>query len=323
MTRIAKLTAVMLLALLLCGCSTVAPGNLAETTMVPGTDPVTPVAEAPEALRIDEEIALFFRYADQPYLAQEIRTVTQLPSQAWEQTIINALLSGPETHSTRLSPLFPEGTQLVSTTREGRTLFVTLSSEVMNAYPDEPAAWQQDAYWAQEVPRRRLLCMQSLAATITENSDVDRIQVFVAQSDVDGVSYRLPQSYFRLNDSATPAAMLTRDGSVLLTPDNTARAITDAWVKQDWAAQYQYVLTDDANLSQRSFTAAMEALPRLTGCTCSSGTISADGQSASYALTATIADGRTTHTQSGMLRLTRSGALWCVTLPQLTGWLEE
>ena len=323
MKRIAKLTAVMLMALLLCGCSTAVHGNLAESTMIPGTSPITPVAEAPEALRIDEEITLFFRYADQPYLAQEIRTVTQLPSQAWEQTIINALLSGPETHSPRLSPLFPDGTQLISTARDGRTLFVTLSGEVMNRYPDEPASWQQDAYWSQEVPRRRLLCMQSLAATITENIDVDRIQVFVAQSEADGACFRLPQSYFRLNDSATPAAMLTRDGSVLLTPDNTARTITDAWLKQDWATLYQYVLTDDANVNQRSFTAVMESLPRLIDCVCSSGTVSVDGQTASFALTATLDDGRTTHTQSGMLRLTRSGALWCVTLPQLTGWLEE
>ena len=319
MKRYIRLISLLCFAVLLCGCTAAVPS---QNELPPRENPITPVAEAPDALRTDAEVMLYFRYADQPYLAQEVRTVTQLPSQAWEQTLINALLSGPETHSSRLTPLFPEGTRLISTSREGRTLFVTFSDEIMNGYSDEPASWQNDARLAQEIPLRRKLCMQSLVATVTENSDIDRVQVFVEQSAA-ASSQRLPQAYFKTTESDTPAPPLTRDGSVLLTPDNTVQAMIRAWLTQDWSTLYCYLPEDGSHLDLRSFTDTMEALPRLIDCTASSGSISADGQPASFALSATVADGQSSRTESGMLRLTRSGAVWCATLPQLTGWLEE
>ena len=314
----------LLLTALLCGCTPAAQSIPHQTGDSGASQPVAPVAEAPESLHIDANVALFFRYMDEPYLAAEARTVTQRPSQPWENTLISALLSGPETHSTRLNALFPQGTRLIATAREGRTLFVTLSSEIMNAYSDEPVHWQDDAYWSAEVPRRRQLCMQSLVATVTENSDVDRVQVLVAQADASGSSYRLPQSYFKTTDIESPAPLLTRDGAVLLTPENTMQRIASAWLQQDWAALYSYLRSESsealpARMDYRAFVSTMEALPRLTACTVSSGSVSFDGAQATFSLTATAAGEQPI---SGIVRLVRTGSVWCITLSELTGWLE-
>lgn len=314
-------------ALVLSSCQAViTPGSLAVSTMAPDTNPVTPLANASETLRTDETVTLYFRYMDEPFLAAEHRALSQLPTQSWEHVLISALISGPETRSNRLSGLFPEGTRLISAEHDGRTLHVTLSGEIMNGYPDEPAGWHADPYWSQEVPRRRALCMQSLAAAVMENSDIDRIQVFVQQGDGSGMSTRLPLAYFKLDDSDAPAPMLTRDGSMLLTPENTMHAILTAWMQCDWATLYCYLSDADVQggaVDVRAFTAMMEALPRITSFEHSSGSMSADGSTFTFSLTASLLDNRTTRSEQGIIRLHRSEGLWVVTITQLTGWLEE
>lgn len=110
--------------------------------------------------------------------------------------LISQLLLGPGTASADLNVLFPEGTRVLSTVRQGRTLFVTLSREIMNGYPDEPVDWQEDAEWRTEAPLRRVLCMQSLVATVTENCDVDQVQVLVQAGSTGSGSLRLKQNYF-------------------------------------------------------------------------------------------------------------------------------
>ena len=325
MKRLLIVLMLLFSALLLAGCSVaITPGNLAVSTMAPGTDPVTPLANASDTLRTDETVTLYFRYMDEPYLAAEHRAMSQLPTESWEYVLIHALISGPETRSNRLNGLFPEGTRLIATEHDGRTLHVTLSSEIMNDFPDEPSDWAADPYWAQEVPRRRSLCMQSLAATVVENSDVDRIQIFVQQPD--GSVTRLPLSYYRHADDSTPAPMLTRDAGLLLNPDNTMHVILHAWLRRDWTTMYRYLSDEDSQaggMDERAFVTAMENAPHLISYECSGGTVSVGGSTVTFTVYARVMDNRTEHTEEGVIRLHRDESLWTVTMTQLTGWLEE
>ena len=101
------------------------------TPVSPAPSSTVPAAEAPAEMQRQGTATLYFRYLDEPYLAPETRVVNQTPSRPYEQVLISALLSGPTGHD--LTALFPPGTRVISTTRQGRTLFITFSQELLNA----------------------------------------------------------------------------------------------------------------------------------------------------------------------------------------------
>lgn len=316
--------------LALSACSA-GPGTVhgATATLVPGTDPTLPEALAPADLASRETATLYFRFQGEPYLAPEMRTITQSPSQPYELSLIGALLAGPGTRSTDLMPLFPEGTRVLSTVTQGRTLFVTFSQEIMNLFSDEPADWQSRPDWAEEVPLRRELCMQSLVATITENCDVDRVQVLVEQSGEMTGSLRLRADFYRRGGEGL-VGPLTREESLLLTPHNAVKVILQLWSNRDWQRLYRYVaLTDTATgvdrLSYRDFVTTMENQPMLVSCAVEGGSVSPDGHTVTFTLSAVLRshNGSSSATEGRILRISRENSQWRVTMSQLTGWLKE
>ena len=315
-------------ALLLGGCAPAAPLK-SMATVVPGMDPVLPQAHAPEALYTTQMATLYFRFQDEPYLAPESRVITQAPSEAWELALLTALLAGPGTHAASLTALFPEGTRVLSTARQGRTLFVTLSKELMNPYPDEPAGITAATADEASLMRRRL-CMQSLVATATENCDVDDVQVLVEQTGTAAESLRLKQRYFlTTEDDSLLVGVQTRQEELLLTPGNTLRVILDKWLTRDWARLYLYLMAKDPvsgveRPTLSDFVTAMENLPRLAGCDFSGGSVSPDGRWATFTLEAEFLDGSVIRNLPGrVVRLYRGGDLWQISMAQLTQWLEE
>ena len=310
--------------LLLTSCTATLPLGGSTATNVPGVSLRLPEAQAPATLDTRETATLFFRYQEEPFLAPETRIITTSPSRAYEMTLLTALLAGPGSHSTELKTLFPAGTRVLSTVTQGRTLFVTLSKEILSAYPDDSSVS------ASEQLMRRQLCMQSIVATITENCDIDRVQILVEQTGASSGSLRLQESYF-LEDPASTQLVgpMTRDDSLILTPARTVELICSLWKSRDWQRLYQYVALRDPStsaerVSYRDFVTAMENLPLLSGYTLSGGSVTLDGGQATYTLDATtLQGGRETIHQGRILRLCRENSLWRVTLPQLTGWLEE
>ena len=333
MKRIVCLLLCFSLCLLLTGCDSlqsVNPLTEAAATLVPGTDPELPRAEDSQPLRTSSESVLYFRFLDEPYLAQEIRTVTRTASQTYEMALINQLLLGPGTASAELSGLFPEGTRVISTVRQGRTMFITLSQEIMNAYADEPVDWQESSVWRQEVPLRRQLCMQSLVATVTENCDVDEVQVLVQSDGAAVSSLRLKQNYY-MDDSedAVLAEPLRRDDSLLLTADNALRIVLDSWVHQDWSRLYTLIATHDpqtgeSRCSEKEFMEQMTALPAVTAYTAGTLSLSADGICATCPVTFSVLreDGSLRTAEARILRLYSDDGIWKTSVTQLTGWME-
>lgn len=312
------------LALLLGGCASPIPVDGALSTNVPGTGSLLPDAQAPAEQDTLETATLFFRYLEEPFLAQETRLITHSPSRPYELSLLTELLSGPGSHSTDLTALFPPGTRVLSTVTQGRTLFVTLSQELLSGYADDKSTSLA------EQQLRRQLCMQSIVATITENCDIDQVQILVEQSGNATGSLRLQESYFLLDAQSTePVEPLTRQNDLILTPQRTAYLLCSLWCSRDWQRLYLYIARKDPStgaerVSYRDFVTAMENLPLLSSCTAEGGSITQDGTQATFTLTATtLSNGRETQLSGCTLRLCREGGLWRTTLSQLTGWLEE
>lgn len=315
MTRLLGL--LIALTLLFSGCATLSDPLSEAASPLADVHSQLPVPGAPNSLRSQETVTLYFRYLDEPYLAPESRPITLSPDQSREMALLSALLSGPDVQSPELSACFPTGVKALSTVRQGRTLFVTLSAQIMNSWPDEPSSWRDDPYWAQEAPLRRKLAMQSLIATITENCSVDSVQVLVEQSGYVTDSLRLRERYYLTTDDASLLApALRRDDSLLLTPHNTLQTILTLWHTRDWTRLNRY-LALNANID-------LAGLPHLTGFTFTGGAISPDGQSATFTLDATLRAGQTESSVTGrILRLHREAGLWRISPDQLTGWLED
>ena len=315
----------LVLLLLLAGCSSIAsmPIRTLENVSLPPSSDTSIVTE-------DVPAALYFRYWDEPYLACEWRFISRTRSQSYEQALLEELLSGPSARSTELTGLFPVGSRILSAVRQGRTLFVTFSSEIMNSYPDEPIDWQEYEYWLTEAPLRRRLCMQSIVATITENCDVDQVQILVEQTVSVTGSLRLRQNYF-LDDSEDDILVgpMQRDDNVLLNCEQAMHHFFALTLSQDWEKLYRCIPDNDAltaveKPSYSDFVAQMKDLPTLTSYSLSVPTMSLDGQEAIIQVngSATLPSLRRVALPSRIFRMTRQDGLWKVSLSQLREWME-
>lgn len=311
-----RLAILLLCCLLLCGCS---PAPLQSSPNPPGAQIPAPVQEAPAAQEL--QAVLWFRCGEEPLLAPEGRSLRVGAGQSLPQVLLQALLSGPS--SAELSPLFPQGTRLISVTQSGRRMFVTLSRHILNAYGDEPSAWQADPLWAREVPLRRTLAMQAIAATLSENCPVDEVVILVETTDAATDSLRLREGYYTLDGNEAIADPLRRDESLLLTPGRTAEVILQCWQDQDFVRLYRYLASTDpatgaARPAREEFLALMAQTPVLISGSAAGGSL--DGQRAVFTLSGQwLRDGQAVPFEGLTLRLTREKGVWRVGLSELTG----
>ena len=274
--------------------------------------PAPSVSSTP--LEVDQAV-LWFRFGEEGLLAPEARALTLHRGENPAHAILTALLSGPSAAAMELRSLFPRGTELVSLTQEGGVMFVTLSHHMMNAYPDEPKGWQTDPYWAVEVPLRRVLAVQAIAATLTENALAQEVVILVAQSSAGEGALRLQNSYFCDGRSGV-AAPITRDESLLLTPSRTAEIILQCCQETDWARLYRYMAHADRP-SQEVLAYTMSLLPRLTRYEVAGGSL--NGDQAVFTISGAMLMGSVESPFTGrILHLTKERGLWRVAFPHLT-----
>lgn len=316
-----KLLPLLLMLLLLTGCS--ADPLLPVTTNDPSAQVPSPTA-APEKAWRQESATLWFRFGSEALLAPESRVLSLSPTAPYEFSLLQALVSGPSASSPELRSLFPPGTQILSTQRHDRRLFVTFSRQIMNAYADEPDNWGSSEFWRTEAPLRRELAMQAIAATVTENCDVDEVVILVEQQQVTN-SLRLRQSYYLTgSDSVSLADPLTRDETLLLTHRRCMEIILECWSTRDWQRLHQYTAAFDPSTGlqrpdEAAFADQMARLPHLTEYTVSFGSVSADGQQAVFSLTGRcMQDGSTIDLNNAVIRLHQENGQWRIAMSQLT-----
>ena len=311
-----KVLPLLIFCLLLTGCS---------------RDPLSPMAAdsaarlpAPvvEDLPVEENRAvMWFRFGDEPFLAPETRLLTTASTANYALTLLRTLAEGPGAASTELEGLFPQGTQVISAVQSGRVMFVTLSKHIMNGFADEPAAWRNDPFWAAEVPLRRELAMQAIAATLTENCAVDTVVILIDQSATD--SLRLRKAYYTQDGDMALAEPLIRNENLLLTPARTAEVVLQCWQESDWARLYRYVARTDPATglerpSEADFAAMMADGKHLLRATAQGGSV--HGSSAVFTVSGAYLDEGAEKAFTGMvLRLTKEKGVWRVGLSQICG----
>lgn len=306
----------LLLALLLTGCAARDP---IEAMVSTATDLTVPAPADGGVVPHQTDVTLWFRFTAEPLLAPEVRTIALSPTAPDELTLLQALTAGPAASSLELTGLFPPGTRVLATHRQGRTLFVTLSRQIMNDYADERSLTGDEA------SMRRRLAMQAIAATVTENCDVDAVVILVEHTHDGSGSLRLRQRFYRDgSDAAALAAPVLRDERLLLTPANTLALALQCWQERDWARLYPFIARTDGTTgaprpAYEDFAAQMASLPHLTSWTASGGHVSPDGQSALFTVTLTLQQGGQSHTAAWNLRLRRERGIWRISLSDLTG----
>lgn len=254
------------------------------------------------------DAVLYFRYAKTPMLGWERRNlVYQMPT-PYEKALVQALIEGPGSLYPHFSPLFPKGTQVLSTQVQDDLLLVTFNEALLNPYPDEglfnPASQAEGRL-------KRVLAMDSLVNTITENTSLNRVQVLVRSETKITDSMRLSARYYlEANDSILPP--LTRSEAHLMTPRASSTLFCECWKIKDFSSLPYLSLS----LSDK--------IPLLIDYSLSSGTVSPDGQNAIVLLNGNIqkTDGSQTRINALPLKLEQKEGLWVVTMKSLPYFSE-
>lgn len=322
--KLIALLALLGVALGLNGCVTSPPESLMRTE--PADSAALVDAETAALAGDEEEAALYFRYGDSAYLAPEQRQIVVEKNESPEMALVKALVAGPSASASALSPLFPPGTEVLAVSGQGDTLYVTFSEALLGRYSDEPGDTSADA-WKREFPLRRQLCMDALAATLTEAGYCTRVQVLVYREVSSVTSLRLTNSFFTRDEDATPVSPLTRDEDTLLTPHNAAAFILNAWMTQDWETLYSLLKKDDSAdprpAGQTAF-AAFSAARVLTGFQVGHGSVSQNGQVAVVNGEMTLrADGEDAFIAGYPIRLERENGLWKISYARLLALMNQ
>ena len=259
-----------------------------------------------------QKITLYFRYGDSAYLAPEQREIQVKRNESLEKAIAAALIQGPAASNLTLSGLFPPGTEVLAATAQGDTLFITFNEAFLGRYADEPADTSSGTWRAESALRRRL-CLQSLAAALTEEGLCAQVQVLVYRSAVQATSMRLQAGFLDRSNDDTLLPPIARDESCLLTPYNTACLLLQAWQARDWETLYDLTAKEgeSARAGEQSALDAFSAARMLTAYSLSPGTVSFDGQTAVLTASLTVQDRDADQTVTGYpILLLREEGVW-------------
>ena len=318
MIRNRKKSALLLLilcALCLSACAISPPDSLKRG----GVDSHSLISASTAELAPDEkQIALYFRFQDSSFLAAEPRTVVVQRNENLEKAIVRALISGPL--NTELTPLFPMGSEVVDAATQDGTLFITMNEGFLGRYSDEPGD-AASGYWKTEGPARRQLCLDALAATLTEAGLCVDTQILVYRGASQTTTMRLQAGFLTRTQDDAILPVLRRNEERLLTPHNTAVLVMQAWMAQDWEALYDLTAREGTQARPGEQTAfdVFAAGSVLTDFSLSCGSVSYNGQSAVITADLTLRGAGRDRTVSGYpLLLVREGGLWKADYGRLT-----
>lgn len=266
---------------------------------------------------------LYFRCGVTRWLEREQRNIPVTRSESYEKALVQALIDGPAQGS-RLSALFPAGTQVLSVIAEGRQLFVTFNERLMAAYADEGASISSAGYRAGEGRQRRELAMAALTNTLTESGEYARVQVLVrAETTLTG-SLRLSSRYY-LEDSDALPDPLTRQEAALMLPGYAADHLMTQWKNREWTALQEGLAQAPSDAAaQSALLRALEGSPSILQFTATPGTPAPDGSYAVVSLSLQYqAQGKPEKSISKWpLRLTRLNNCWQVPWASFSALLE-
>lgn len=203
--------------------------------------PLTPRAGEGQVSGV--EVTLYHRYLDTAYLGQEEYLLSVPMDSTVEKAIVSALLDGPDGRHTSLSSVFPEGTRVIAATKNGDTVTVTLNRAFLTVPEEATAVWQQDEYWAREVPLRRRMALEALVLSLTEDARCQQVQLLVEAQEEGAAPERLARAFFYPEEGNAGIALeaIARDVEALLTPRVTVQLALEAWLQKDFERLYNFL----------------------------------------------------------------------------------
>jgi len=283
------------------------------------------------AQRDTVSVTLYFRYMQTEYLAQEARVLEVARNETVEMAIVRALMDGPSAASLELAPLFTANDQLLGVRRENNgQVTVVLGPRFLDPPADAPQDWEQLDYWAQEVPRRRRLAIQSVTNALTEEGRCDTVRFLVSTDPEDMQGARVRNATFFGGDPDALLPPQTRQEGIVLTPHLALNVALDAWQRKDWLMLYAFLLRigpDGTVLpSQTDFlTRIGEEERTLLFYRTSAGTVSVDGATATLCVSARMMrkDGHDWEIEQAPVVMVRERGSWKLPYDTLMRLMRE
>ena len=305
------------LCFMLCGCETGNKETGNDSLMMPVMD-----ADASGLEGRKDVYTLYFRLGDTGYLASEERTLTVEKDDTPEMALIRCLIAGPAATSADLTPVFPKDTQVLATAKQGSTLFVTLNERFLSGYAAERADGTAEEKQA-ALRMEKELCLDALAATLTENGLCSRVQVLIYRNQMQGNSMRLEEDFLLQNGSTLPLEPAVRREETLYTPHNAAMRILTLWMNRNLPGLTD-CLTASGRPGEQALAEQMAASPEPPGFSLGHGQVSADGKAAVICADLTLHQNGSDWTQTGWpLTLTRERGVWKISWDALSGMMTE
>lgn len=262
--RLICLFIIALLALVSAGCAAPREGNV-ELNPIEG------------AVSTDtQKITLYFGNSDYSMLVGEAREIDFPVNETREYTVLKTLIGGPTMQSSGFNRIINPDTEIVSVVESGDVLFITFSKEFLD--------WDFfSASGASISNAKKQLAVYSVANTLIELSGYPRIQLLVDR-DNSGEGQRIKLTEVGLKGTGV-LEPLERNGAIVLTPKNTAKAIFDGMSSKNYAGVYDYIAYTDENgqikPEEGSFlSAAQEKAPAIEEFQINDVIVGADGTSA-------------------------------------------
>lgn len=266
------------------------------------------------------DVTLYYRSKGTQLLGAQQAQLDIRREETIATSIVRQLIDGPQSTSGALEGLFPQGTTLISATAEGTTAFITLSRAFLGKPDGAPTDWEDLAVWQEEAALRRMLAVQSLVLSLTEDGRYQRVQVYIADND-DAVPERIDMAYFGSDSTGTVLGACSRDESFLLTPQRVLVGVLDCWQRKDYATLYAALVSGRETLpTQAAFEATMRELDvSLLTYETTAGSVSFDGKRATLVVSAKIRtpDGGDATLNRESVALHRESENWVMTYDTL------
>ena len=267
------------------------------------------------------DVTLYFRYGETNLLGAVGAQLDMRREETVAQSIVEALIIGPDAAHDRLTGVFPQGTEVISVQSEGDTAYVTLNRAFLGIPDGAPTDWEDLADWQVEATLRRRLAFQSIVLALTEDGRYQRVQLYVAGGD-DDIPQRIPLYLFdrSATDVNVMLAPCARDEQAALTPKNALSLVLNAWQAQDWEGLYNFLLKEEETPTLSGFETQMrENNVQLMTYESTGGTVSLDGRRATVVLDAAIRsdEGGDAQIVRESVPLVRQNDNWCIALTTL------
>jgi len=269
--------------------------------------------------------ALYYRMSDENFLVRVMRSCDI--NKSLEESLIEALIKGPERGLKDLTGVFHTDTRIIRTDSEGDTLLLTLSYHFLEAPSEAPPDLQANPRHIRpksDIYLQRRLALASIVSTITEETQYTAVQLIVTSDENDTLGRRISKADLFESEPDEPDELLAqekRSEEYLLTHYNAAEIILNSIKSKKYNTLYKFV---SGSPSESKFFFEMYDYDyALMDFTLSSGMVSNDGQNAIL-----IADlhfesaGGERYVEQYSMRIEQENSLWKIKYETLKRMLE-